>query len=77
MAAAQFLLLSVPEGLKTGGTVRVTGAAATEGGAQQELENLDSSILGRVAVVEVKQVYERRPAVQNLPIDTSLIDTDR
>ena len=72
MAAAQFLLLTVPEGLKTGGALRVSASAETEEAARQKLETLDASILGRVAVVEVKQVYERRPAVQNLPTDTSL-----
>jgi len=77
MAAAQFLLLALPDGLKIGGTVRVMAAAVTAEDAKDRLENLDPSVLGRIAVVEISQVFERRPAVQNLPSTTPLLDIER
>jgi hypothetical protein len=74
MAVSQFLLVTGAEGLKVGGNLRVVATAGTEDEAKNKLEGLDASILGRVAVVEVKQVYERRPAVQNVPSDTPLLE---
>jgi 16S rRNA G1207 methylase RsmC len=77
MAVSQFLLLTAAEGLKAGGTLRVVAAAGTEDEAKDKLESLDASVLGRIAVVEVKQLYERRPAVQNIPSDAPLLEGDR
>jgi 16S rRNA G1207 methylase RsmC len=77
MAVSQFLLLTAAEGLKVGGTLRVVASAATEDEAKDKLDGLDASVLGRVAVIEVRQVFERRPAVQNLPSDAPLLEGDR
>jgi hypothetical protein len=77
MAASQFLLVTAAEGVKVGGTVRVVASADTEDEAKEKLEGLDPSVLGRVAVVEVKQLYERRPAVQNVPSDAPLLEGGR
>ncbi len=77
MAASQFLLLTAAEGLKLGGTVRVVASAASEDEAKDKLERLDPSVLGRVALVEVKQLYERRPAVQSIPSEAPLLEGDR
>lgn len=77
MADAQFLLLSVADGLKIGGTVRVVGSADSESEASSKLAALDASILGRIAIVEVKELFERRPAVQNVPSDAPILKGDR
>jgi len=74
MAKSQFLLLSAAEGLKIGGNMRVLASAGNEDEAQNKLEELDSSVLNRVAVVEVKQLYERRPTVQNVLSESPLIE---
>ena len=74
MAKSQFLLLSASEGLKIGGNMRVLASAGNEDEAQNKLEGLDTSVLNRVAVVEVKQLYERRPTVQNVPSESPLIE---
>lgn len=76
MAAQQFLLLSFTEGMMAGGSARVVAASASEDAARTRLEGLDSSVMGRVAVVEVKQVFDRRPAVQNLPVDDPVIGAE-
>lgn len=76
MAAKQFLLLIAAESLKVGGTVRVVASARTEDEAKDKLESLDPSVLGRVAVVEVKQLYERRPTVRSIPSDAPLLEGD-
>lgn len=77
MAAVQFLLLSVPDTLKIGGTVRVMAAAGSEEEMGDRLEKLDPSVLGRIAVVQVTEVFDRRPAVQNLPSTTPLFESER
>jgi hypothetical protein len=68
MSASEFLLLNIGESARVGGTVRVVGVAASEQGAHEALEGLDPSVLGRIALVEVKQHFERRPAVQSIPV---------
>ncbi len=75
-ARSQFLLLSFAEGLKAGGSARVVAASATEDAARERLEALDASVVGRIAVVEVKQVFERKPAVQSLPVDDLVIGAE-
>jgi hypothetical protein len=77
MAASEFLLLSFGENARVGGTVRVVGASTSEEAGKADLDALDPSVLGHLALVEVKQHYERRPAVQSVPSDTRLISTDR
>jgi hypothetical protein len=76
MSASQFLLLVAAESLKVGGTVRVVASARNADEAKDKLEALDASVLGRVAVVEVKQLYERRPTVQSIPSDAPLLEHD-
>jgi hypothetical protein len=76
MAGQQFLILSFAEGLRAGGNVRVVSSSKSEDEARSRLEGLDSSVLGRIAVVEVKQVFERKPAVENVPVDDLVIGAD-
>ncbi|HEX2362188.1 MAG TPA: hypothetical protein VHI11_08975 [Jiangellaceae bacterium] len=73
MAGQQFLILSFAEGLRAGGNARVVLASKSEDEAKGRLEGLDSSVLGRIAIVEVKQVFERKPAVENVPVDNLVI----
>jgi hypothetical protein len=74
MPEPRFLLLSVPDAAKLGGTLRLLGAANSEEEIGQRLEKLDASVMGRIAVVEVKTLYQRRPAVENIPVETPLFD---
>ena len=75
MANAQFLILLVPDAVKVGGNVRLVAIANSEAEVEERLQNLDSSITGRLSVAEVKRVYDRRPAVQNHPVDGPLVIT--
>jgi hypothetical protein len=77
MAESQFLLLALAEGLKIGGNLRAVASAGTDDEAQNNLEGLDPSVLNRLAVVEVKQLYERRPTAQNVPSKSPLLEGDR
>lgn len=77
MAASQFLLLGLGEGARIGGNVRVLAAAAGETEATAKLQELDSSVLGHIALVEVKQHFERRPAVQSTPSEEPLFATEK
>jgi hypothetical protein len=75
--ASQFLLLGLGEGARIGGNVRVLAAAADESEATAKLDELDSSVLGHIAVVEVKQHYERRPAVRSTPSEDPLFAVEK
>jgi hypothetical protein len=77
MAGAKFLLLSLGESARIGGTVRVVAAATSEDEAKSKLEGLDPGVLGHIAVVELKQHFERRPTVQSFPSTSALFETER
>lgn len=77
MTASQFLLLGLGENARIGGNVRVLAVAANEQEATAKLDELDPSALGHIAVVEVKQHYERRPAVQSTPTEEPLFATEK
>lgn len=77
MAASQFLLLGLGEGARIGGNVRVLAVASGESEATAKLDELDASVLGHIAVVEVKEHYERRPAVQSTPSEGPLFATEK
>jgi hypothetical protein len=72
MADSQFLILGLGENARIGGNVRVLAVAAAEPEATAKLDELDPSVLGHIAVVEVKQHYDRRPAVQSTPSEDPL-----
>lgn len=76
-SASEFVLLSFGENTRVGATVRVVGVMESEDAARTGLDALDPSILGHIALVEVKQHYERRPAVQSVPSNTPVFTNDR
>jgi hypothetical protein len=53
--------------------LRLLRIVSTFKAAEKAIEDLDSSTLGRVAIVERKALYERRPAVESVPVVDSLI----
>lgn len=77
MAASQFLLLGLGESARVGGNVRVLAVAAAEAEAAVKLQELDPSVLGHIALVEVKQHFERRPAVQSTPSEDPLFANEK
>jgi len=77
MADSQFLLLGLGESARVGGNVRVLAVASAEAEATKQLDDLDSSVLGHIAVVEVKQHLERRPAVQSTAVDEPLFANEK
>lgn len=77
MATSQFLLVGLGDTARVGGNVRVLAVAGGEAEAVAKLDELDPSILGTVAVVEVKAHYERRPAVLNTPTEKPLFTNEK
>lgn len=70
----QFLLLALGDNPRTGGSVRVAAVASSEKDGATALDGLDPSVLGHIALVEVKQHFERRPTVLSTPSDSPLFD---
>ena len=77
MATSQFLLLGLGDNARVGGNVRVLAIADSEQEATTKLDELDPTALGHIALVEVKQHYERRPAVQSTPTEAPLFASDK
>jgi hypothetical protein len=77
MAASQFLLLGLGEAARIGGNVRVLAIADDEAKATEKLDELEPAVLGHIALVEVKQHYERRPAVQSTRSEDPLFANEK
>ena len=77
MPSSQFLLIGLGEAGRIGGNVRLLGVADSEADATTRLDDLDPGVLGLIAVVEVKQQFERRPTVQSTPTEKALFATEK
>lgn len=77
MAASQFLLLGLGDNARIGGNVRVLAQADKEADAVARLDELDATVIGHIAVVEVKGHFERRPAVQSTPSEEPLFAAEK
>jgi hypothetical protein len=77
VADSQFLLLGLGDGSRLGGNVRVLAIASTEAEVTKKLDELDPAVLGHIAVVEVKEHYERRPTVQSTPSNNPLFPPEK
>jgi hypothetical protein len=75
--ADQFLLLGIGDGSRIGGNIRVLAVASSEAEAKKKLDELDPSVLGHIALVEVKEHYERRPTVSSTPSDNPLFAPEK
>ena len=61
----EFLVVSVPDDAQVGASLRLLAIGKTLIAAEKEVEMLDPGTLGRVAVLERKSLYIRRPAVES------------
>jgi hypothetical protein len=71
--AVEFLVVSLPDNVAAGSTLRLLGAYKSRANAEKGLTELDPSVLGRVAVLERKALYSRRPAVESVPLEEPII----
>ena len=63
-AGREFLVVAVPDRAEVGATLRLLGVAETQAAADKLVGALDAGTLGRVAVLERKGLYVRKPAVE-------------
>ena len=61
----EFLIVSLPDKSEAGATLRLLAVKKSQSEAERAIVKLDSSILGRVAVLERKALYVRQPAVES------------
>jgi hypothetical protein len=70
----EFLILWIRDSVRIGGSIKVVGVAATEAEAESKLKELDSTTTGRVAIAEIKKVFDRQPTIESVPVDARLVD---
>jgi hypothetical protein len=70
---SEFLVVAVPDAVEPGTNLRLLTTASTMQAAEKALSELGAGTLGRVAILERKALYARRPAVENIAIDDSII----
>ena len=71
-SAREFLVVAVPERAEAGATLRLLGVAETQGAAEKLVAGLDPGTLGRVAVLERKGLFVRKPAVETQQVADSI-----
>ena len=67
-APREFLLVAIPDKADVGATLRLLGVARSLTDAEKQVDELDPSALGRIAVLERKSLFMREPAVRTLAV---------
>jgi hypothetical protein len=65
---AEFLIVSLPDSVEPGATLRLLRIEKGLAAAQRAIAALDTGALGRVAILERKVLYRRQPAVENVEL---------
>jgi hypothetical protein len=73
----EFLVVAIPEKANAGANLRLLGIAADQTAAEQMVNELDAGTLGRIAVLERKGLFVRRPAVQTTPLGDAIASQER
>jgi hypothetical protein len=69
----EYLVVAVPEKAEAGATLKLLGVATTQAAAEKLVAELDSNTLGRVAVLERKGLFVRKPAVETQELTDVII----
>jgi hypothetical protein len=72
-ATREFLVVGIPENAEPGTNLRLLAVASTAAAAEQAVRELGAGTLGLVAILERKALYARRPAVENVEVDTPIM----
>ena len=64
----EFLVVTLPDDAKAGASLRLLAIGKTLNDADSQVEKLDPSALGRVAILERRKLYVRRPAVESVEL---------
>ena len=72
-APKEFLIVTLPEDAKPGSMLRLLDVQSTVAAADKAVARLDPSILGRVAVLERKSLFVRRPAVESNAVADAIV----
>jgi hypothetical protein len=65
---AEFLIVSVPDSVEPGATLRLLQIEKGFAAAQKAIAALETGTLGRVAILERKALFRRQPAVENVEL---------
>jgi hypothetical protein len=68
----EFLVVAVPDRAEPGTTLKLLGIAETQAAAEKLVGGLDPGTLGKVAVLERKGLFMRKPAVETLEVPESI-----
>jgi len=68
----EFLVVAVPERAEPGATLKLLGIADTQGAAEKLVVGLETGALGRIAVLERKGLFIRKPAVETTEVPDSI-----
>lgn len=68
-AAKEFLVVALPDTVEPGTNLRLLAIDSSLKAAESTVAGLGAGALGRVAVLERKALYARRPAVESIEIE--------
>lgn len=71
--AAEFLVVAIPDGAAPGGNLRLLGVEPTRAAAEKVVMEMGAGTLGRVAILERSALFDRRPAVESVPVDEPIV----
>lgn len=69
----EFLIVTASKDITIGSSMRIIGVANSEKNAQASLRDLNTSGAGRIAILERKGVFDRRPAMVVTEVDEPIV----
>ncbi len=71
--SAELLIVALPGRLESGSMLQVLGVASSLAEAERQVQDMDVSVLGRVAVLEKRKLFHRRHSVVSVEVDEPIV----
>ncbi len=71
--SGEFLVVALPARLEAGSMLQVIGLAPTIEEATQQVESLDATVLGRVAILEKRKLFIREQSIVSIETDDPIV----
>lgn len=72
-AATEYLVFDIGSGAKVGGSYSLVGSAGSLKGAEALVKSLPSATASKVAILERKAVFMRKPAIELQPMTERVV----
>ena len=69
----EFLVVSIPDKVEPGTTLRVISVLGSLVAAKKAVTEAPSGVTGRVAVLQRRALYDRRPTIESIELEAPIV----